>query len=84
MMGMDPKAFYLIAFMGSFFFASKAYPPLLLILPAFSIARLLTKKDPQFMAIFMKYLDERDAYTSLPRPTDWSKRPHGWGKGLPW
>ncbi len=85
MMGMDPKAFYAIAFVGSMLFANKAYPPLLVLLPAFSVARLLTKKDPQFMEIFIKYLDERDAYTSIPRPSDWTKkRPAGWGKGLPW
>lgn len=83
-MGMDPKAFYVLAFFGSFLFASKSYPPLLLLIPALSVGRLLTKKDSQFMSIFMRYLDERDAYTSIPRPSDWSRRPPGWGKGLPW
>jgi type IV secretory pathway VirB3-like protein len=84
MMGMDPNAFYALAFVGSFLFASKAYLPLIVLVPGFSVARLLTKKDSQFMGIFLKYLDERDAYTSIPRPSDWSKRPAGWGKGLPW
>jgi len=36
--------------------------------------------------LFLKYLDEGNAYTSIPRPSDWlsAKRPSGWGKGLPW
>jgi type IV secretory pathway VirB3-like protein len=83
-MGIEPYAFYAVAFMGSFFFASKAYVVLPLVVLAYFAARWLTKKDPQFMATFMKYIEERHAYSALPRPEDWSKRPIGWGRGLPW
>lgn len=83
-MGADPMGFYGSAFLGSFFFASKAYIAMPVALLAFLIARWLTKKDPQFMSIFLRYVDESHAYTSIPRPTDWSERPPGWGKGLPW
>ena len=85
-MGTDPKAFYALAFMGTFLFASGAYLALLVLLPGFTVARMLTKKDAQFMGIFLQYLDEDNAYTSLPRPSDWAgkRRPAGWGRGLPW
>lgn len=83
-MGCDPAGFYATAFMGSFFFASKAYAALPVALVAFMITRILTKKDPQFMGIFLRYVDEAHAYTALPRPSDWENRPVGWGRGLPW
>lgn len=85
-MGIEPYAFYGVAFVGSFFFAGGAYAALPIVPVAFLIARWLTKKDPQFMAIFLRYLDERDAYSALPRPEDWTgtRRPAGWGRGLPW
>ena len=80
-MGADPMAFYGAAFLGSFFFASKAYLALPVALIAFVIGRWMTKKDPNFMTIFMRYLDEKDAYSPLPTPTDWARRPIGWGRG---
>lgn len=83
-MGSDPKAFYSIAFLGSMLFATGAYAALLAIFPAFTAARLMSKKDALFMTIFLKYLDEGEAYSSVPRPEDWEQRPVGWGKGLPW
>lgn len=83
-MGVEPYAFYVVAFIGSFFFASKAYVVMPFVIVAFLAARWLTKKDPQFMATFLKYIDEKDAYSALPRPEDWSGRPAGWGRGLPW
>ncbi len=83
-MGMDPLAFYVIAGFGSVMFAIGAYLALLIIPPAFTAARLMSKKDPHFMHIFLKYLDQGEAYSSIPRPSDWANRPVGWGKGLPW
>lgn len=85
-MGIEPYAFYAVAFMGSFFFASRAYSALPVVVLAFLVARWLTKKDPQFMATFLKYIEERDAYSALPHSEDWSgtRRPVGWGRGLPW
>ena len=86
MMGTDPKAFLALAFAFSTLFAMQAYLALIALLPGFTLARLLTKKDPLFMSVFMRYLDEVNAYTSIPRPSDWfsKKRPPGWGRGLPW
>lgn len=83
-MGTDPMAFYGVAFLGSFFFASKVYLAIPLLIPVHLIGRMLTKKDPKFMTIFMRYLDEPSAFSSIPRPSDWMNRPIGWGKGLPW
>lgn len=83
-MGADPMAFYGAAFIGSFLFASKAYLAMPVALVAFVVGRFMTKKDPQFMSIFFRYVEEAHAYSALPRPEDWSGRPAGWGKGLPW
>ncbi len=83
-MGADPAGFYGAAFLGAFFFASKAYVALPVAFLAFMLARMLTKTDPHFMSIFLRYVDEAHAYTAIPRPTDWTARPAGWGKGLPW
>lgn len=85
-MGMDPLAFYVVAGYGSVMFAVGAYPALLAIPPLFAGGRLMSKKDPHFMGIFLKYLDQGEAYSSIPRPGDWTNpnRPVGWGRGLPW
>lgn len=83
-MGTDPMAFYACAFLGSFFFAVKAYVAMPVALVAYLLSRMLTKKDPAFMRIFMRYIEEQNAFSSIPRPSDWTNRPAGWGKGLPW
>jgi hypothetical protein len=83
-MGADPLGFYGSAFLGSFLFASKAYLALPVALLALFIARWLTKKDPMFMIVFQRYLDERHTYQALPRPELWRRRAGGWGRGLPW
>lgn len=83
-MGTDPVAFYACAFLGSFFFASKAYIAMPVALLAYLVSKMLTKKDPQFMGIFLRYVEEENAYSSIPHPSDWQNRPDGWGKGLPW
>lgn len=83
-MGVEPYAFFMVAFLGSFFFASKAYLAMPIVPVAFLVAKWLTKKDPQFMAIMFRYVEEKHAYSALPRPEDWEKRPVGWGRGLPW
>lgn len=65
-------------------FASRAYTALPAVVLVFLASRWLTKKDPKFMSIFLRYMDEHHAYSSLPRPDDWMNRPVGWGRGLPW
>ena len=83
-MGTDPMAFYACAFMVSFLFASKAYVAMPVVFFAYLAARMFTKKDPAFMRVFLRYFEEADAYSSIPRPSNWQNRPQGWGKGLPW
>jgi hypothetical protein len=83
-MGSDPAGFYGAAFLGTLFFASKAYVAMPAAVVAFLVSRMLTKKDPQFMTIFLRYVDEAHAYTAIPRPSDWENRAAGWGRGLPW
>lgn len=83
-MGTDPMAFYGCAFLASFLFVAKSYFALPLVFFAYLLSRMLSKKDPDFMYVLLKYLEERDAYSSIPRPSDWKNRPEGWGKGLPW
>lgn len=83
-MGTDPLAFYAIAFLASFLFASKVYLGMPLLFPVYAISRLLSKKDPQFMSIFARYVDEPHALSSISRPSDWMNRPEGWGRGVAW
>jgi type IV secretory pathway TrbD component len=83
-MGADPIGFYASAFLGSFFFASKAYLAMPAALLAFLLVRWLTKKDPLFLSIFQCYLDERHVYSALPQRRHWTRRSRGWGRGLAW
>ncbi len=83
-MGTDPKAFFVVAFVAATLFAAQSYLALAAVLPLFSVCRLMTKRDPQFMEIFLRYLNEENAYTNLPKPSHWDSRPAGWGRGLPW
>lgn len=83
-MGADPVAFYGAALLGSLFFAMGAYAAVPVAFIAIGLGRWMSKKDPQFMRIFLRYVDEKHAYSALPRPSDWANRPNGWGRGLPW
>lgn len=84
MMGVEQTAFMAVAFSGAACFAMGLYIPLVVVVPVmFLLARWMTKKDHHFMPIFLRYMDEGDAYSALPRPADWNNRPHGWGRGLP-
>lgn len=83
-MGVEPKAFMLVAFIASAAFANGVYIGLAFV-PFMHIGmQLLTKKEYLFFQIFMRYLNESDAYSAITRPSDWLNRPPGWGKGLPW
>lgn len=83
-MGSDPMVFYSCAVLASMMFALEAYLLMPTTFIAFLMGRWMTKKDPLFFTIFLRYLDEKHAFSSLPRPEDWSRRPAGWGRGLPW
>lgn len=83
-MGVEKRAFMVVAFLASILFANGLYVALLLIPVLHGLLQWLTKKDYYFFGIFMRYLNEVDAYGSIPRPEDWERRPIGWGRGLPW
>lgn len=83
-MGVEKKAFMIVAFIASGLFANKIYFGLLLVPILHMLMQWMTKKEYYFFEIFMRYLNESDAYSALSRPDSWSKRPIGWGRGLPW
>lgn len=83
-MGVEQNAFMVVAFIASMLFASQMYKSLLCIPLLHMLMQWFTKKDYFFFKIFLKYLDESDAYSSVTRPSDWDRRPLGWGRGLPW
>lgn len=83
-MGVEQRAFMVVAFAASAMFANGVYLGLVFIPFLHLFMQWLTKKEHNFFNIFMQYLNESDAYGSIPRPKDWQKRPVGWGRGLPW
>lgn len=84
MMGVERKAFMVVAFTASTLFANQLYLALLMVPFLHMLMQWLTKKDYHFFSIFLKYLNESDAYSAITRPEDWQRRPLGWGRGLPW
>jgi hypothetical protein len=83
-MGVEKHAFMIEAFIAVAMFANGIYLGLPLIPFLHVFLQWLTKKEYLFFQIFMRYLNEEHAYSSLPHPSDYSKRPLGWGRGLPW
>jgi type IV secretory pathway TrbD component len=83
-MGVEKRAFMVEAFYASAMFANGFYAGLLMLPLIHALMRWLTKKDYMFFEIFMRYMNEGDAYSSIPQPSDWERRPLGWGRGLPW
>lgn len=83
-MGVEKKAFMVVAFYASAMFANGILVGLAFVPFIHALMRWLTKKDHMFFELFMRYMNESDAYSSLPRPSDWKRRPLGWGRGLPW
>lgn len=83
-MGVERNAFMVVAFLASILFAYQLYKALVFVPLLHTFMQFLTKKDYYFFKLFMNYLNEPDAYSSLPRPEDWQRRPIGWGRGLPW
>lgn len=82
-MGIERTAFGGLVFVLSFMVVAKAYWVLPIILMVYFMARWLTKSDGQFMAIFLRFLDEGNVYDATPRASDFESRPKGWGKGVP-
>lgn len=84
MMGVEQNAFMVVAFFASILFAYQLYKALAFVPLLHMLMQWFTKKDYYFFRIFLRYLDEADAYSSVTRPDDWQRRPIGWGRGLPW
>ena len=82
-MGVEKRAFMVVAFAASTMFATRMYGGLLLVPFLHLLMQWLTKKDYHFFDIFLRFMDEEDAYGSLPNPDTINNRPEGWGKGLP-
>jgi type IV secretory pathway TrbD component len=83
-MGVAPLAFQLVIFFASFLFAGRLYTVMPLALLMYLVARWLSKKEPLFADLFLRYANEKDVYGSLCHPSDWSSKPRGWGRGLAW
>lgn len=82
-MGVEKRAFMIVAFLGAAMFANKVYSGLLLLPVLHLFLQWMTKKDYRFFEIFMRFMSEDDVYTSLPQVQTMYARPRGWGQGLP-
>lgn len=82
-MGVEKGAFAGLVFTGVFAMVASAYWLFPVVGLLYLVARWLSKVDDQYMAIFMRYLNEEHVYDATPRPNDFLRRPKGWGRGLP-
>ena len=82
--GIPLNAFLLIILGGAFCFIARAYWVMPSAIVLWAVARWATVKDSSWMVVLEQYLREDHVYDSLPRPKDFSKRPLGWGRDLPW
>lgn len=82
-MGVEKGFFAGLVIAGTMFLGFHFYSALLLLPVGFLIGRWLSKRDDQFVALLIKYLDEGHVYDATPRQTDAKMRPKGWGRGLP-
>ncbi|MDP3139748.1 MAG: VirB3 family type IV secretion system protein [Burkholderiaceae bacterium] len=82
--GVPRAAFMVVVLGGMFLFVARLYHGVPAALLLWALARWLTRRDPAWLDILVRYLEEAHAYDSLPRPRDCQRRPRGWGRGLPW
>ncbi|MCV0439006.1 MAG: VirB3 family type IV secretion system protein [Hydrogenophaga sp.] len=82
-MGVEKGSFAGIVFLAVFALVAKMYWAFPVVGVIYLIARWVTKKDDQFVAILLRYLNEEHVYDATPRASDVNSRPRGWGKGLP-
>lgn len=82
-MGVEKRAFMIVAFLGAAMFANKVYLGLTLVPVIHLFLQWMTKKDYRFFDIFMRFMSEDDVYSSLPQVQSIHTRPQGWGRGLP-
>ena len=82
-MGIEKASFGGLVFAASFCLVAHSYWGVPVIVGLYFVARWLTKHDAQFLAVFLKYLNEEHIFDATPRIQDMKSRPKGWGKGLP-
>jgi len=82
-MGVEKGSFAFLVFMAVFCLVARAYWGFPLVGILYFIARWLSKRDDQYVAILMRYLNEDHVYDATPRLSDFSNRPKGWGRSLP-
>lgn len=78
--GVEKGSFAALCLIGVFSFVAGAYWFLPIVALIYFMARWLSKKDPQFVALTLNYLNEHHVYDALPRPEDTKRRPKGWGQ----
>jgi type IV secretory pathway VirB3-like protein len=82
-MGIEKGAFGALVLAASTLLVARAYWLMLALVPAYLLARWLSKKDDQFMEILARYLREEHVFDATTRPNDFRRRPKGFGAGLP-
>lgn len=82
-MGIEKGSFAFLVMATTFAVVAKAFWAIPGMVILYLVARWLSKSDPQYVAILMRYLNESHVYDATPRPTDLTARPKGWGRGLP-
>lgn len=82
-MGIEKGMFGGIALFGALVFGIRAYWLLPVMFLLYFVGKWLSKKDDQFVAILGRYLNEEHVYDATPRPSDYRRRPKGWGRGIP-
>lgn len=84
MAGVPEAAFLIIVMGGQMLFIAEMYYYLPITVVLYWLAKEFTKRDPDWMDLLLRYLDEKHSYDSLPRPDYFlNKRVLGWGKKLP-
>jgi hypothetical protein len=82
-MGVEKTTFGGLALVATFCVVAQAYWGIPVMAVLYLLASWLTKKDDQYMAVLIRYMDEGHIYDATPRQEDYQSRPKGWGKGLP-
>ena len=81
-MGVEKGIFAGLVLLGVFGLVAKAVWMFPLAGIGYVVGRWLSKRDDQYVAILLRYLQEAHVYNATPRPGDLRDRPRGWGRGL--
>lgn len=82
-MGVEKGMFGGLILLAVFALVARAYWTLPIFVIFFLVGRWLSKVDDQYVAILLRYLNEDHVYDATPRPTDFQRRPKGWGRNIP-